>query len=82
MSQSGENDSLQNVKTLLVNNSNDEVTTFLHRMSVRDRSIPVFVYPTELNFYVATQSSHKQLLTLYNPYDFAVKYKGKWTKTI
>lgn len=41
-----------------------------------DRSIPVFVYPTELTFHIATQDTHKQLLTLYNPYDFAVKYQG------
>ncbi|RZC33113.1 motile sperm domain-containing protein 1-like [Asbolus verrucosus] len=44
-------------------------------MSLRDRTIPVFVYPTELIFYIANQVTHKQLLTLYNPYDFPVKYQ-------
>ncbi|KAA8588542.1 hypothetical protein FQN60_009887 [Etheostoma spectabile] len=32
-------------------------------------SLPVFVFPTELIFYADEQTSHKQVLTLYNPYD-------------
>uniref|UniRef100_A0A3P8SKF5 Motile sperm domain-containing protein 1 n=1 Tax=Amphiprion percula TaxID=161767 RepID=A0A3P8SKF5_AMPPE len=38
-------------------------------------SLPVFVFPTELVFYADEQSSHKQVLTLYNPYEFALKFK-------
>ncbi|KAK6298656.1 hypothetical protein J4Q44_G00301660 [Coregonus suidteri] len=38
-------------------------------------SLPVFVYPTELVFYADKQTSHKQVLTLYNPYEFAFKFK-------
>ncbi|CAL1614113.1 unnamed protein product [Knipowitschia caucasica] len=38
-------------------------------------SLPVFVFPTELVFYADDQSSHKQVLTLYNPYEFALKFK-------
>ncbi|XP_030595359.1 motile sperm domain-containing protein 1 isoform X2 [Archocentrus centrarchus] len=37
--------------------------------------LPVFVFPTELVFYADEQSSHKQVLTLYNPYEFALKFK-------
>uniref|UniRef100_A0A3P8QXD7 Motile sperm domain-containing protein 1 n=1 Tax=Astatotilapia calliptera TaxID=8154 RepID=A0A3P8QXD7_ASTCA len=38
-------------------------------------SLPVFVFPNELVFYADDQSSHKQVLTLYNPYEFALKFK-------
>lgn len=37
--------------------------------------LPVFVFPTSLNFYSLDQSSHKQILTLYNPYDFAFRFR-------
>uniref|UniRef100_A0AAR2L2T0 MSP domain-containing protein n=1 Tax=Pygocentrus nattereri TaxID=42514 RepID=A0AAR2L2T0_PYGNA len=37
--------------------------------------LPVFVFPTELVFYADEQASHKQVLTLYNPYEFALKFK-------
>lgn len=40
-------------------------------------SLPVFVFPTELIFYADEQTSHKQVLTLYNPYEFALKFKGQ-----
>lgn len=40
-------------------------------------SLPVFVFPTELVFYADEQTSHKQVLTLYNPYEFALKFKGQ-----
>nr|XP_044997006.1 motile sperm domain-containing protein 1 [Jaculus jaculus] len=38
-------------------------------------NLPVFVFPTELIFYADDQSKHKQVLTLYNPYEFALKFK-------
>ncbi|XP_006881875.1 PREDICTED: motile sperm domain-containing protein 1 [Elephantulus edwardii] len=38
-------------------------------------NLPVFVFPTELVFYADDQSTHKQVLTLYNPYEFALKFK-------
>lgn len=38
--------------------------------------VPVFVFPTTLTFYVNDHSSHKQVLTLYNPYDHAVRFQG------
>ncbi|XP_077778435.1 motile sperm domain-containing protein 1 isoform X2 [Podarcis muralis] len=38
-------------------------------------NLPVFLFPTELIFYADDQSTHKQVLTLYNPYEFALKFK-------
>ncbi|CAH1780944.1 unnamed protein product [Owenia fusiformis] len=40
-----------------------------------DGKLPVFVFPTSLTFCTDDTSSHKQILTLYNPYDFALKFK-------
>jgi len=42
-----------------------------------DAKLPLFVFPTSLNFYSDDPSSHQQLLTVYNPYNFSLKYKGK-----
>ena len=38
-------------------------------------NLPIFVFPTELIFYADDQSTHKQVLTLYNPCEFALKFK-------
>lgn len=46
------------------------------RPTLVDGRIPVFVFPTSLTFYANDQASHKQVLTLYNPYDFPLKFKG------
>lgn len=40
-----------------------------------DGKLPVFVFPSSLNFYSDDQASHKQVLTLYNPYEFPLKFK-------
>ncbi|XP_031554684.1 motile sperm domain-containing protein 1-like [Actinia tenebrosa] len=40
-----------------------------------DGSLPVFVFPNTLNFYVKDQSTHKQILTVYNPYEFVLRFK-------
>lgn len=45
-------------------------------MSSSHQKIPVFVFPNQLKFYLQSKSTHKQLLTLYNPYDFPVRFKG------
>lgn len=37
--------------------------------------IPVFVFPAELAFFADDQSSHKQVLTLYNPFVSVLKFK-------
>ena len=38
---------------------------------------PVFVFPGSLDFYLEDQSTHKRVLTLYNPYDVDILFKGK-----
>uniref|UniRef100_A0A2I3HN06 Uncharacterized protein n=1 Tax=Nomascus leucogenys TaxID=61853 RepID=A0A2I3HN06_NOMLE len=35
-------------------------------------NLPVFVLPSEFIFYADDQSTHKQVLTLYNPLKFKV----------
>lgn len=40
-----------------------------------DGKLPVFVFPSTLFFYTDDQTSHKQVLTLYNPYEFTLKFK-------
>lgn len=37
--------------------------------------LPVFVFPQSIVFFLDDQSTHKRVLTLYNPYDFPVKFK-------
>jgi hypothetical protein len=41
------------------------------------KNFPVFVFPVSLEFYLSARHTHKQLLTVYNPYDFSVNFKGK-----
>ena len=52
----------------------------MQKATLIDGKLPVFVFPSSLTFYTDDQSSHKQVLTLYNPYDFALKFKGKYTR--
>ncbi|XP_035377478.1 motile sperm domain-containing protein 1-like isoform X6 [Electrophorus electricus] len=37
--------------------------------------LPVFVFPTELVFYSTQHSTHRRVLTLYNPYSFPLRFK-------
>ncbi|XP_046437729.1 motile sperm domain-containing protein 1-like [Daphnia pulex] len=39
------------------------------------KRLPVFVFPSSLNFFADESSSHKQMVTVYNPYDFVVNFK-------
>ena len=39
------------------------------------QTLPVFVYPTSLQFYADDPNSHKQLATIFNPYEFTIKFK-------
>lgn len=43
--------------------------------SISGRNVPVFVFPAELAFYASDQTSHKQVLTIYNPFNFILKFK-------
>jgi len=36
---------------------------------------PVFVFPANLEFYLEDQTTHKRVLTLYNPYDTEMIFK-------
>ncbi|XP_019873487.1 motile sperm domain-containing protein 1 [Aethina tumida] len=44
-------------------------------MSVHAENIPVFVFPNTLKFYLLSRETHKQLLTLYNPSDTALRFR-------
>jgi len=37
--------------------------------------VPVFVSPQSLTFILDEKSSHRQIITLFNPYDFPVRFK-------
>ncbi|KAM4747390.1 motile sperm domain-containing protein 1-like [Rhinophrynus dorsalis] len=37
--------------------------------------LPVFIFPPRLDFYADDQASHKQVLTLYNPFKHVLRYK-------
>jgi len=39
-----------------------------------EANFPVFVQPSELNFIVSKAETHKKILTVYNPYEFALKF--------
>lgn len=39
--------------------------------------VPVFVFPTALTFYTKSRQTHKQILSLYNPYEVPVEFVGK-----
>ncbi|CAF1420218.1 unnamed protein product, partial [Adineta steineri] len=39
--------------------------------------LPFFCSSNSLVFYLDDPTTFSQVLTLYNPYDFAVRYKGK-----
>lgn len=39
-------------------------------------SLPVFVFPSGIHFFADEPHSHKQVLTLYNPYEFPLCYKS------
>lgn len=43
---------------------------------LNNEKLPVFVFPPSIIFYFDDPASYKQILTLYNPYDFTIKFKG------
>ncbi|XP_077269174.1 motile sperm domain-containing protein 1 isoform X1 [Temnothorax americanus] len=44
-------------------------------LAATPRKFPIFVFPQSITFYLDDQSTHKQVLTLYNPYEFPVKFR-------
>ncbi|XP_076173681.1 motile sperm domain-containing protein 1 isoform X2 [Ptiloglossa arizonensis] len=45
------------------------------QLATTPRKLPVFVFPQNITFFLDDQSSHKQVLTLYNPYDFPIRFR-------
>jgi len=39
--------------------------------------LPVFLFPAELVFHSEQRSSHRKVLTLYNPYAFRISFKSQ-----
>ena len=37
---------------------------------------PVFVFPGSIDFYLEDQTTHKKIITIYNPYDQDITFKG------
>ncbi|CAH0754142.1 unnamed protein product [Bemisia tabaci] len=50
-------------------------------MQPRDGKVPFFVFPSSLTFYLEDRTSHKQILTLYNPYEFPIRFKVLCTRS-
>lgn len=42
--------------------------------------VPVFVSPQTLTFSLDDKSSHRQIITLFNPYDFPVRFQGEFNR--
>ena len=40
------------------------------------RELPVFTFPNSLQFFADDKDSLRQILTVYNPYDFPIKFRG------
>ena len=40
------------------------------------RDLPVFTFPNSLAFYADDKDTLRQILTVYNPYEFPVKFRG------
>lgn len=55
------------------------MTTVSESGASRDRELPVFTFPNELKFYADDKDFLRQILTLYNPYDFPIKFRGQLT---
>lgn len=43
--------------------------------SALDGKVPVFAFPSSVDFYLGSQSTYRRVVTLYNPYEFAVRFK-------
>ncbi|XP_043932177.1 motile sperm domain-containing protein 1-like [Protopterus annectens] len=53
----------------------DHIIPLGQKPSISGGRVPVFVFPAELAFYASDQTSHKQVLTIYNPYRAVLKFK-------
>ena len=53
-------------------------TSGLASSGILDGKVPVFVFPVQLDFYYEDQTTHKRVVTIYNPYEFDVTFKVIW----
>jgi hypothetical protein len=44
--------------------------------------VPVFVFPSTVYFNAKERDNLKQILTIYNPYEFPIRFKGSVSITI
>ncbi|GAB1598438.1 motile sperm domain-containing protein 1-like [Argonauta hians] len=47
----------------------------MFELALEEGKLPVFVFPQSLSFYLDDPITHKQVLTLYNPYEFSIRFK-------
>ncbi|KAK1134830.1 hypothetical protein K0M31_007599 [Melipona bicolor] len=45
------------------------------QVATTPQKYPIFVFPPSITFFLDDQSTHKQVLTLHNPYDFPIRFK-------
>jgi len=50
-------------------------TSSVGTTNILDGKVPVFVFPVQLDFYYEDQTTHKRVVTIYNPYEFDVTFK-------
>jgi hypothetical protein len=47
----------------------------MHKEGRSPNCLPLFVFPTSVTFYTDDVASHQQVITVYNPYNFILRYK-------
>ena len=62
--------------------SNLLVISIGQSQNISIEELPVFVKPKNLKFCEKIISSHRQIFTIYNPYQFVIKYKSKLNNCI
>lgn len=46
-------------------------------MESKAQTLPVFILENEIKFIINIPETHRHVLTIFNPYEFALKFKGK-----
>ena len=58
--------------------ASDTTTASKMASGIQGPNRPVFVFPANLDFYLEDQTTHKRVLTLYNPYETDIIFKGEF----
>lgn len=45
-------------------------------MELNSQTLPVFILENEIKFIINRSETHRHILTIYNPYEFALRFKG------